>query len=341
MQLFVFWKNRIILIILFLFLKPILANGWETIIATGNAPLRENLVETQQEAVKNALMNAIKTTVNIISPYVPNSVYKNIFEVIKTYSLLEEERDEDSYHVQIEVEINWENLAKRLDSLGIIETNQGEKILLFFLLPEGIDFKTPLLSFWQRFFLLFNFLPIFKENLYKEQVSDYTFQKGIPFLLNFILETKPNEIEGWHLNFNVELIYTIYHETIYKESIEKFTHESDIETLIRTALKYTQDIAYNLAQRLSLWLENHKKREITYFEIIFKDISDYNEIFTLWEKIEKISGIRIYLKEVSAKKTIYTGRYEGTMSELINQLGGLGLVIKGIRGNTIYLSQGG
>ncbi|HDD35591.1 MAG TPA: hypothetical protein ENF30_02195 [Candidatus Desulfofervidus auxilii] len=331
----VFGKYKIVLLFLILFIKPTWI-GAQTIIATGIAPLKDNMVKAQQTAIKTALINATKKAIKTVSPFTNLLPQEEMLEFIKSYRLLQEKEMEESYFVEVEAEIDWNTLSKCLDELRIIQSNDGEKILLFFTLPQGIDFKTPLLSFWQRFFLIFNLTPVYEETLYKEQLLNYAFKRGIPFLLNFSLINQSTNKNKWHFVFVVELINTIYHQTIYQTKIEKISSADDIETLIHDVLKFTQDIAYNLAGNLSFWLTNHREK-ITYFEIIFKNIQNYKTVFTIWERMKK-NGISIYIKEISSKRIIYSGKYRGGMPELVNELSGLGFVVEGVKGNTVYLS---
>ncbi|MCD6319152.1 MAG: hypothetical protein J7M03_00565 [Candidatus Desulfofervidaceae bacterium] len=333
-----------VLFSLFLLLLPIQVRAEETIITTGRAPATDNLVDARQQAVDQALNLALVKAVQTIYPY-PDEITKEISpygpDYIQNYRILHEERVDNNYCVQLEAQIDWERLSRKLDRRGIICPGNGEKILLVFNLPEGIDFKAQLLSFWKRFFHLFRLTPVYKESLNVRNASDYAFKQGIPFILslNIAAVSGIEENSFWSVTFKTELTDVTYQDIVFQDVLEKKIPAADIETFIQMALAQTQILAYNIAPRLSNWLEKEKKR-VYHFALIFTGISRYQQIFDIWQMLEKINGIsQVCLKQASDKEIIYTGNYQGLIPDLVNQLGSLGFAVDKVKGNTIFLHK--
>jgi len=332
-----------ILFFLFLWVLPIQIRAEETIITTGKAPATNNLVDARQNAIDHALNLALLKAVQTIYPY-PDEIIKEISpygpNYIQNYRILHEERDDGNYCVQLEVQLDWASLARELDKRGIICPGDGEKILLLFKLPEGIDFKIQLLSFWERFFHLFKLTPVYKEGLRKRKAIDYAFKQGIPLILNLSIDaTSESEASLWEVAFKMDLKDITYQDVVFQDSLEKKIFATDIETFIQMALAQTQVLAYNLAPRLSTWLDKKKER-VYYFELVFKGISQYQSIFDIWQVLEKINGVsQVYLKQVLNKEIVYAGNYQGLIPDLVNQLGSLGFAVDKVRGNIIFLHK--
>ena len=323
---------------------PVTTQAEESVIVTGIAPLMDNVINSRQEAIDTALDQAIMNTVKTVYPYA-EQIRETISppDFIQNYSIVQEEARDDIYYIQIEAKIDWTGLARKLSNLGIINSANGEKILFFLTLPEDIDFKTQVLSFWQQFFLVFGFNPVYEEVLTREKISDYAFQKGIPFIFNLSVNTHfsgSGEPSTWDLDFTPELIYTTYNETIFREHFQEKVFAPDIEKLTQIILYQTQNMAYEIALKLSVWLGKYKRKG-TNFELVFIGISKYKDIFDIWDTLKDINGITgICIKKVTAKKVVYTGIYKGILPDLINQLSSLGFAIDRVKGNSICLRKG-
>jgi len=337
-----FWKNNVFVFLVLIFL-PITPQAEESVIVTGIAPLMDNVMNSRQEAIDTALAQAVMNTVKIVYPYA-EQIRETISppDFIQNYSIVQEEARDDIYRIQIEAKIDWRRLARKLANLGIINSANGEKILLFFTLPEDIDFKTQVLSFWKQFFLVFGFNPMYEEMLTKEKILDYAFQKGIPFIFNLSIKTcfsETGQQNTWKLEFTQELIYTTYNETISREHFKHKVFAIDIEKLTQIILYQTQNMAYEITPKLSVWLGKYKRKS-TNFELVFIGILKYKDIFDIWDTLKDINGITgICIKEVTAKKVVYIGSYKGIMPDLVNQLSSLGFVIEQVRGNSICLRK--
>jgi len=337
-----FWKNNVFVFLVLIFL-PITPQAEESVIVTGIAPLMDNVMNSRQEAIDTALAQAVMNTVKIVYPYA-EQIRETISppDFIQNYSIVQEEARDDIYRIQIEAKIDWRRLACKLANLGIINSANGEKILLFLTLPEDIDFKTQVLSFWKQFFLVFGFNPMYKEMLTKEKILDYAFQKGIPFIFNLSIKTcfsETGQQNTWKLEFTQELIYTTYNETISREHFKHKVFAIDIEKLTQIILYQTQNMAYEITPKLSVWLGKYKRKS-TNFELVFIGILKYKDIFDIWDTLKDINGITgICIKEVTAKKVVYIGSYKGIMPDLVNQLSSLGFVIEQVRGNSICLRK--
>jgi hypothetical protein len=339
-----FWRNKLFIFFVLILLVGT-AKGEETIITTGVVPLDKNLVEARQEALDAALAQVAIKVLKTLFPSPEEIVKKNfshLSSLIQSYSIIKQSHNRQSYFVQIEAEINWEGVAQKLSNLGLIKEAKGEKILLFFTLPKDIEFKTQILSFWRQFFLCFGFNPFYKEDLEGEKI-DYALKKGVPFILNFSVETISSSIGKvslWDLIFTTEILYTTCNEVVFKGRFEERIIAKDIEGLIQTILDVNQNIAYEITPKLSAWFSTQKQKEFIDFNLIFNGISGYKEIFEVWENIENIKGIReILLKGVTANKVVYRGSYKGLMPNLVNQLKGLGFTIYRVKKNTIYLDR--
>jgi len=337
-----FWKNNVFVFLVLIFL-PITPQAEESVIVTGIAPLMDNVMNSRQEAIDTALAQAVMNTVKIVYPYA-EQIRETISppDFIQNYSIVQEEARDDIYRIQIEAKIDWRRLARKLANLGIINSANGEKILLFFTLPEDIDFKTQVLSFWKQFFLVFGFNPMYEEMLTKEKILDYAFQKGIPFIFNLSIKTcfsETGQQNTWKLEFTQELIYTTYNETISREHFKHKVFAIDIEKLTQIILYQTQNMAYEITPKLSVWLGKYKRKS-TNFELVFIGILKYKDIFDIWDTLKDINGITgICIKEVTAKKVVYIGSYKGIMPDLVNQLSSLGFVIEQVRGSSICLRK--
>ncbi len=337
-----FWKNNIFIFLVLIFL-PLTTQAEESVIVTGTAPLMDNVINSRQEAIDTALDQAVMNTVKTVYPYA-EQIRETISpsDFIQNYSIVQEEARDGIYRIQIEARIDWRRLARKLSNLGIINSANGEKILLFFTLPEDIDFKTQILSFWQQFFLVFGFSPVYEEVLTREKISDYAFQKGIPFIFNLSVNThfsESGEPSTWDLDSTPELIYTTYNETIFREHFKHKVFAPDIEKLTQTILYQTQNMAYEIVPKLSGWLGKYKRKG-TMFKLVFTGISKYKDIFNIWYTLKKMNGIvEISIREITSKKVIYTGSYKGIMPDLVNQLSTLGFVIDQVRGSSICLRK--
>jgi len=337
-----FWKNNVFVFLVLIFL-PVTPQAEESVIVTGIAPLMDNVMNSRQEAIDTALAQAVMNTVKIVYPYA-EQIRETISppDFIQNYSIVQEEARDDIYRIQIEAKIDWRRLARKLANLGIINSANGEKILLFFTLPEDIDFKTQVLSFWKQFFLVFGFNPMYEEMLTKEKILDYAFQKGIPFIFNLSIKTcfsETGQQNTWKLEFTQELIYTTYNETISREHFKHKVFAIDIEKLTQIILYQTQNMAYEITPKLSVWLGKYKRKS-TNFELVFIGILKYKDIFDIWDTLKDINGITgICIKEVTAKKVVYIGSYKGIMPDLVNQLSSLGFVIEQVRGSSVCLRK--
>ena len=342
MQFLNFWKNNVFILLVLIFL-PLTPQAEESVIATGIAPLMDNVMNSRQEAIDTALAQAVMNTVKIVYPYA-EQIRETISppDFIQNYSIVQEEARDDIYRIQIEAKIDWRRLARKLANLGIINSANGEKILLFFTLPEDIDFKTQVLSFWKQFFLVFGFNPMYEEMLTKEKILDYAFQKGIPFIFNLSIKTcfsETGQQNTWKLEFTQELIYTTYNETISREHFKHKVFAIDIEKLTQIILYQTQNMAYEITPKLSVWLGKYKRKG-TNFELVFIGISKYKDIFDIYDTLKDIKGITgICIKEVTEKKVVYTGIYKGLLPDLVNQLSSLGFVIEQVRGRSVCLRK--
>lgn len=308
--------------------------------AEGKAPIIKGNIRSAYEcALSMAMEDAITKALGLVLPK-PNKLIENAQDFIISYSILQQNYT-DYCHLQIEAKIDWERLAKALNTKGILSTGDGEKVLLFLKLPlADIDFRPQILPIWERFFLVFGLRPV-SVQIGEEELLNYAFKSGIPLLFTFSLKINPIP-EGWQLMAEGKLI-EITHQKIIAMAIEKGSvmaqERGTIEALVKSGQNLASSLTLKLATHLHLWLKK-QKQNIHKVSLRVSDIHAYSEVFTLLKTFREIRGMEyICVREISVKEVAYEGYYSNPISYLLNELTAYGFSIDRVKGGRIFLHK--
>lgn len=312
----------------------------QVIVTEGKVPIvKGNIRSAYEQALNKAMEDAITKALCLVLPK-PNKLIENTQDFIISYSILQQNYTDYCY-LQIEVKIDWERLARALNTKGILSTGGGEKVLLFLKLPlADIDFQPQILPIWERFFLVFGLRPV-SVQIREDELLDYAFKSGIPLVFAFSLKINPVP-KGWQLMAKGRLIETT-HQKVIAMAIEKSSvmaqETGTIEALVKSGQDLASGLALKLATHLHLWLKK-QKQNIHKVSLRVSDIHAYSEVFTFLKTFREIRGMKyICLREISAKEVAYEGYYSNPIPYLLNELTAYGFSIDRVKGGRIFLHK--
>lgn len=312
----------------------------QVIVAEGKASIvKGDIRSAHEQALNNAMEDAITKALCLVLPN-PDKLIKNPQDFVISYGILQQDYT-DYYHLQIEVKIDWERLARALDTKGILSTGNGERVLLSLNLPlADVDFRPQILPIWERFFLVFGLRPI-RAQIGEDKLLDYAYKSGIPLIFSFSLKVG-SVPKGWQLMAKGRLIETI-HQKIVATAMGKSSvmaqETGTIGALVQSGQDLASSLALRLASQLHLWLKK-QKQNIHKVSLRVSGIHNYPEVFTLLQTFREIGGIRyVCLREISANEVVYEGYYSNPIPYLLNELTARGFSIDGVKRGRIFLHR--